>query len=209
VSIVVEHEKRRREILEKALDVFMEEGFENATFQKIAVRCGITRTTLYVYFRNKKEIFNYSIKQLLGEVEADIAGLRKNHALNYPDRIVRVLSMILDRLEENRRLLLVILDFLFYLSKNNADPELRVRRRTLRLRHIIASMVIEGIRAGEIAPVKVRAADDLLYGLIESAIFRLVILKRPSVAELKDAVELTIAQMKAPPGAPEGLYSKG
>jgi hypothetical protein len=90
----------------------------------------------------------------------------------------------------------VILDFLLYLSKNDADPELRVRRRTLRLRHIIASMVIEGIRAGEIAPVNVRATDDLLYGIIESAIFRLVILKRPSVRELKDAVELTIGQIK-------------
>ena len=199
MSIVVEHEKRRREILEKALDVFMDAGFENATFQKIADRCGITRTTLYIYFRNKKDIFNYSIKQLLGEVEADIAGLRENRALNYPDRIVRILSMILDRLEENRRLLLVILDFLLYLSKNNADPELRVRRRTLKLRHIIAGMVIQGIRAGEIAPVKVRAADDLLYGLIESAIFRLVILKRPSVGELKAAVELIIGRMG--PGA--------
>jgi AcrR family transcriptional regulator len=196
MSIVVEHEKRRREILEKALDVFMDEGFENATFQKIADRCGITRTTLYIYFRNKKDIFNYSIKQLLGGVEADIAGLWENQDLNYPDRIVRVLSMILDRLEENRRLLLVILDFLLYLSKNNADPEVRVRRRTLRLRHIIATMVIEGIRAGEIVPVNVRTAGDLLYGLIESAIFRLVILKRPSVKELKQAVELTIDHMR-------------
>jgi hypothetical protein len=57
-------------------------------------------------------------------------------------------------------------------------------------------MVIEGIRAGEIAAVNVRAADDLLYGLIESAIFRLVILKRPSASELKAAVELTIGRMK-------------
>ena len=58
MSIVVEHEKRRWEILEKALDVFMEEGFEDVTFQKIADRCGITRTTLYIYFKNKREIFN-------------------------------------------------------------------------------------------------------------------------------------------------------
>ncbi|MDR3160783.1 MAG: TetR/AcrR family transcriptional regulator [Spirochaetaceae bacterium] len=208
MSIVVEHEKRRREILEKALDVFMDEGFENATFQKIADRCGITRTTLYIYFRNKKDIFNYSIKQLLGEVEADIAGLWEDPSLTYPDRIVRVLSMILDRLEENRRLLLVILDFLRYLAKSNADPEVRVRRRTLRLRHIIATMVIEGIRAGEIVPVNVRTADDLLYGLIESAIFRLVILNRPSVGELKQAVELTIRQITSTSSREQGAGSR-
>jgi AcrR family transcriptional regulator len=56
--IVVEHEKRQREILEKALDVFIDEGYENATFQKIADRCAIMRTTLYIYFKN---IFNLGI----------------------------------------------------------------------------------------------------------------------------------------------------
>lgn len=69
MAIIIEHEKRRREILEKALDLFIDEGYEDVTFQKIADRCVITRTTLYIYFRNKKEIFNYSIKQLMDGIE--------------------------------------------------------------------------------------------------------------------------------------------
>jgi AcrR family transcriptional regulator len=47
--MVIAHEKRRREILEHALEVFIDEGFEAATFQKIADRCRITRTTRYLY----------------------------------------------------------------------------------------------------------------------------------------------------------------
>ena len=66
MAIVVEHDKRKQEILQKSLDVFIEEGYEDATFQKIADRCGITRTTLYIYFKNKHEIFLGSIKELLG-----------------------------------------------------------------------------------------------------------------------------------------------
>ena len=193
---MVEHEKRRREILEKALDVFMDEGFENVTFQKIAARCDITRTTLYIYFKNKKEIFNYSIKQLLGELERRIGGIRKNKELNCAGRLTQVLTIIIDALEENRRLLTVILNYLRYLSKSNANPDDRVRRRTLRLRHILATMVIEGIRDGELAPVNVRAADDLLYGIIESAIFRLTILERESAAELKAAAELAVRRLQ-------------
>jgi AcrR family transcriptional regulator len=198
MSIVVEHEKRRREILGKALDVFVDEGFENATMQKIADGCDITRTTLYIYFKNKKEIFNYSIKQLLNEFEGDIQGVRKNRDLNAGDKLIRVLSVILERLEENRRLLSVILNYLLYLAKNDSDPNERVRRRTLRLRHILATMVIEGIRAGEIVSMSIRAADDLLYGLIESAIFRMAVLKRSSVVELKQAVELAVRQLRVP-----------
>jgi AcrR family transcriptional regulator len=198
MSIVVEHDKRRREILEKALDVFMEEGYGDVTFQKIADRCGITRTTLYIYFKNKKEIFNYCIKQLLGEVEAALIRVRKDKSLNYTDKLIRVISVIIDQLEENRRLLSVILNYLLYLSKSDSNPDDRVRRRTLRLRHILANIVIEGIRAGELSPINVRAADDLLYGLVESAIFRLVVLKRPSVGELKPAVELAVRQLAVP-----------
>jgi AcrR family transcriptional regulator len=195
MSIVVEHEKRQREILEKALDVFIDEGYENATYQKIADRCNITRTTLYIYFKNKKEIFNFSIKQLLGKVEKDILNVKENRELNYADKIAKVLLVILDRLEESRRLLSVILDFLINLSKCGTSPDSRVRRRTVRLRHILATMVIEGIRAGEIDPINVRAADDLLYGIIEAAIFRLAVLKHASVDELRQAVILAAGQL--------------
>ncbi|MDR0449658.1 MAG: TetR/AcrR family transcriptional regulator [Treponema sp.] len=195
MSIVVEHKKRRREILEKALDVFIDEGFEDTTFQKIADRCGITRTTLYLYFKNKKEIFNYSIKQFLLDVEGDISRVREDKTLSSVDKIISILTEIVERLEASSRLLSVILNYLLHISRSNADPNYRVRRRTLRLRHILASMVIDGIKAGEIAPVNIKTADDLLYGLIEAAIFRLVVLKRESVGDLKESIGLAVRQM--------------
>jgi AcrR family transcriptional regulator len=211
MAIVVEHDKRQKQILKKALDVFVEEGFENATYQKIADHCKITRTTLYLYFRNRREIFNYSIKQLLSDVEKDIMGVKENSALSYPDKIRKTLSVILDRLEENKRLLSVTLDYLLSLSRTSGSetlakeadgfslPDTRVRRRTIRLRHILATMIIEGIKAGELKQVDVAGADNLLYGIIETAIFRLAVLKRNSAAELKKVVELAVRGLTAVP----------
>jgi AcrR family transcriptional regulator len=198
MAILVEHEKRRKQILQKAVDVFVEEGFENATYQKIADHCKITRTTLYLYFRNRREIFNYSIKQLLSEVEAELLRVRKDTELSHPDKIKGKVFFILDTLEENRKLLSVVLDYLLYLSKSAPSPDMidkRVRRRTIRLRHILATMVIDGIRAGEIKQVDVRVADDLFYGLIETAIFHLAVLKRNSVTDIKNTVKLTLKQL--------------
>jgi AcrR family transcriptional regulator len=196
MSIVVEHEKRRKEILEKALDVFVDEGFEDATFQKIAGRCGITRTTLYIYFKNKKDIFNYSIKQLLQDVETDITRAEKQKNLHSADKLTTVLTLIIDRLEEHRRLLRIILNYLLYLSKSETGPDDRVRRRTIRLRHIITGMVIAGIKAGELSPVKVKTVNDLLYGFLECAIFRLSVLNKPSVSEIKKSVALAIDKLR-------------
>jgi AcrR family transcriptional regulator len=196
MSIQVEHDKRRQEILKKALDVFVDEGFENATFQKIADRCGITRTTLYIYFRNKKEIFDYSIREMLQTVEQDLLRVRKDRSLGSIEKLTKVIVLIFERLEENVQLLSVILNYLLYLSKSDANPDYRVRRRTVRMRHILASMLIEGIRAGEIRNVNVRAMDDILYGLIETAIFRLTVLKRPDTGELKKTVEQALNQIR-------------
>jgi AcrR family transcriptional regulator len=198
MSIVVEHDKRRREILEKALDVFMDEGYEDVTFQKIADRCGITRTTLYIYFKNKKDIFNFSIKQLLLGLEQNIQEVSGDKNLNSIDKLSLMLIKVIDKLEENHRLLTVIMNYLLYLAKGSHDPDYRVRRRTIRLRHILATILIEGIRKGEIAPVNIRDADNLLYGLIETAVFRLVILRRPAVDDLKRTIVMAVHQFAAP-----------
>ena len=193
MSIVVEHDKRRHEILENALEVFMEEGFEDVTLQKIADRCGITRTTLYTYFKNKREIFNFSIKQFLETLENDITGIREKAGLSHSEKLTCVITVIIDRLEENNRLLTVFLNHLAYYSKSDSDPAYRLRRRTVRLRHILATMLIEGIKAGEFSSsIKLKEANEMFYSFVEAAVFRMVVLHRPSVGELKDSVKLAV-----------------
>jgi len=195
MAIVVKHEKRRQEILEKVLDVFIEEGFENTTFQKIADHCGITRTTLYIYFKNKKEIFNYSIKLLLTNVDGDIKIIRSDSSLNSVEKITKVLLNIFTVLEGNRRLLSVILDYLRHTS--GADPEQRIRRRTLKLRHILASLVIEGVKSSELKPLNIKTANEYLYSLIEAAIFRLVVLQKKTVGDLRKTAIFAVKQFAA------------
>jgi AcrR family transcriptional regulator len=195
MSIVVAHDKRRAEILEKALDVFVDEGFEDVTFQKISDRCGITRTTLYIYFKNKREIFNYSIKYFLQALEDDISRIKGEPGLSRSDQLIRIMTVIIDKLEENQRLLSVVLKYLSYLSKGDHDPDYQIRRRTVRLRHILNAILIEGIAAGEFVKVNVKDAKEILYCFVEAAIFRLSVLHHPKVDELKNAVVLTVQQL--------------
>ena len=196
MSIVVEHDKRRWEILEKALDVFIEEGFEDATFQKIADRCGITRTTLYIYFKNKKDIFNFSIKQFLSVMENSIKDIAKIINISYTEKLMRIMTLIFRRLEENRRLLSLVLNYLVYAFKNDSEPGYRMRRRTVRMRRLVSTILIEGKKAGEFSKsVNVKDANELLYSLLESAVFRLVVLRNTSVEELMEAMNLAVRRL--------------
>jgi AcrR family transcriptional regulator len=51
-------EKTREKILETAIKVFREDGFNNGSVLKIASRMGIRNSTIYYYFKNKSEIYN-------------------------------------------------------------------------------------------------------------------------------------------------------
>jgi len=197
MAIAVEHEKRRKKILEKALVVFMDDGFENATFQKIADKCGITRTILYLYFKNKKEIFTYSIKQLLLDAEENIKTICADKSLSSTEKITKVLLSVFKQMEHNRQLLSVVLNYLLHLSKGDADAESRVRRRTVKFRRILSSLLIEGVKSGELKKINFKNAHDYLYSFIEAAIFQLVVLKRKNLDDLKDTVVFAVKQFEA------------
>ncbi len=51
-----EVEQTRGQILDTALDIIIEEGFNNLSIRKIAARLGVTATTIYNYYANKDEL---------------------------------------------------------------------------------------------------------------------------------------------------------
>jgi AcrR family transcriptional regulator len=192
MAVIIAHEKRKSEILEKSLDIFVEEGFEDVTFQKIADRCGITRTTLYIYFKDKREIFMSSIRQLTDGVETRLQKIIRNDSLSTDEKLRRTMSEIIDSCIENRRLFTVVLTYLVQLQKAGKDPNERVRRRIVRLRHILSTLIIEGIAKGEFRQVNVKYVDELLYGIIESAIFRLAVLDQKKLEEIRGTINFAI-----------------
>ncbi len=192
MAIVVEHEKRKQEILEKSLDVFIDEGYEDATFQKIADRCGITRTTLYIYFHNKREIFLCSIKQLLSNLEASLFELTADNNGSAKDKLKSTISLVLKECLENKKLFNVLLEYLMQLKKSGVDTNTRVLRRVIRLRHILSSIIITGIQNNEFKNLNVHEINDVIYALIETFIFRMTLLNKDNLDEFNKTMDLTI-----------------
>lgn len=192
MAIVVEHDKRKHEILEKALDVFIDEGYEDVTFQKIADRCGITRTTLYIYFKNKREIFLWSIKQLTSGLEASIMEIINDKSLNAQQCFRKMLMKIVDALEENKKLFSVLLVYLMQLKKSGIDPNERVMRRVIKLRHVMSTILIRGMKKNEFKQLNVKEVNDMFYGLIEAAIFRLSILAQDNIDDVRSTLNLAV-----------------
>ncbi len=58
-------EARPKEILAAALALFAERGFAATRLDDVALRAGVTKGTLYLYFPNKEELFEAVVRQAL------------------------------------------------------------------------------------------------------------------------------------------------
>ena len=198
MAIVVEHDKRKHEILEKSLELFTREGYDDVTFQKIADACGITRTTLYIYFKNfknKKEIFTWSIKQMTGELETRLMEILGDKNLSAQECLRQLMYWVIDTCEQNRPLFNVLLIYLINLQKTGVSAEDRVNRRVIRIKHLLSMIIIEGQKRGEFKKLPVKTVNNLLYSLVESAIFEIAILNKKDVSEVKSSIDLVIQRL--------------
>jgi AcrR family transcriptional regulator len=65
-------ERRRRQVLQSAKEVFSKKGFHKASIADIIKRAGIARGTFYLYFKNKRHIFQSLLEALLQELDQRI-----------------------------------------------------------------------------------------------------------------------------------------
>ena len=187
MAAVIEHEKRKHEILQNALDVFIDSGYENVTFQKIADRCGITRTTLYIYFSNKREIFLWSIRQFTSLIEQELLAIVNKKDISAEKSLRGIFTKILDECGSNKKLFNVFLAYLMQLKRSGEDPGARVLRRVIRLRHLL-NLILKR--------VNLRDANEMLYGLVESAIFKMTVLNQNDISEVYNMINLAIDGLK-------------
>lgn len=192
MAVVVEHEKRKHEILEKSLALFIEEGYENVTFQKIADRCGITRTTLYIYFKNKQEIFVSSIKELTDTLESQLKEIITEKNVTAPECLKKFVCHILDQCEAYKKFFKILLVYLIQIQKSGADAGRRVDRRVLRLRHMLNIIIIKGKEQKQFKDVPIKQTTDILYTLLESGVFRLAVEGRKDIEDTRRIVNLMV-----------------
>ena len=67
-----EETSKRRQILEGARKVFLDLGFDGASMGEIARAAGVSKGTLYVYFKDKEQLFEAIVMQ---ECEAQAEGI--------------------------------------------------------------------------------------------------------------------------------------
>lgn len=96
---------RRQQILDAALDVFAEQGFEAATTKDIAARADVTHGLIYFYFKNKEDLFGAACEYQAEQVAERLAHVEQTDAGLTPETVLRHLIAHLVRLLDEPRTL--------------------------------------------------------------------------------------------------------
>ena len=175
MTVLVDHSRRRVEILERAFELFAEEGFAGVTYQKIANRCGVSRTSIYKYFKDKDEIFVYAIKLATKNLSTTVKKVVEREDWSTVDKIRRVMRLTVKLLEENRVFLSVVLDYLTSLKSSGGDVRRKARRHTFGFRFLLTRLVADAVAKGQLRSVDAEQTAARLYCIVEAYVLNLTV----------------------------------
>ncbi len=187
MTISVDHDRRRLDILEQAFFLFAESGYRGVTYQKIADRCGISRTSIYRYFQNKEQIFDFAIKQATGKLNTMIEKVSERKEVSAKEKIKRILHITTKLLADNRLFMIVVLDYLLSQKSTGTDVRRKVRRHTFGMKHLLEGLLREADEQGELIVPNPQIAAAHLFGMLESFVLNLTV---TSILDAKDCIYL-------------------
>lgn len=143
---------RPRELLDAALDLFVEKGFAAARAEDIAARAGVSKATLYLYFRSKEDLLEALIAERLPSRTALHARQLASDAETSADLLRQVLAAWWSALMEDHAGGIVKLVFA-EVRNFPALADVWSREVIEPVRGWVAGIVVRGIRRGEFRAV--------------------------------------------------------
>lgn len=95
-------EARPQELLDAALDLFVEKGFAATRSEEVALRAGVSKGTLYLYYPSKEELLKEVIRANVVNQIAEGADLIRQFEGSTSELLAKVLRMWWERVGETR-----------------------------------------------------------------------------------------------------------
>jgi AcrR family transcriptional regulator len=81
-------ERRKKEIVNAARDLFTNFGYKSVSMEQIATKANVAKGTLYLYFHDKEDLFYYIARELIGQMK------------NFATKVESKNLLVLDELHE-------------------------------------------------------------------------------------------------------------
>jgi AcrR family transcriptional regulator len=164
---IVDYEEKKKEIIKKAKLVFEKKGYYNTNLSHISNKCGMGRTTIYQYFKNKDEIFYHTLESTLEEIKAEVEGIKANNNLTFIEKLQEIVHLLTKENDNNNTFILLVEIWLVLKREENETLE-KLRSYSKDLKVAINDLIIEGINEKEIKQIDSESMAETIYNFIET-----------------------------------------
>jgi AcrR family transcriptional regulator len=153
-------------IARAAREVFAARGYQGATLEEIAQRAGMSKATIYIYYKNKDDLFLHVVEELYNAVTAST--VQEADTPKPPrDKLYGIVRSKMEFFEHERDLFRIYLSEKQGLEVAPKDPhKLALRNMYLQGVQTLGKVLQEGIDAGIIRPLDSRRLAFLLQDMM-------------------------------------------
>ncbi len=109
-------EKTKIKILNAAVELIIEKGFDNASLREMAKNAGVSNPTIYNYFPSKEKLLYAYIEQKHKEAIAIIQDIKDFHTYTLREQLQTLIESELELYLEDREFIIQISDMVFHSS---------------------------------------------------------------------------------------------
>lgn len=159
--------RKRKEIFDASVHLFLEKGFNETSMLEIARAAGVGKSTLYDYFKSKDEIMvSYFENEI--QIITDNAQKIIKQNLGVTEKLRKIMQMHLEYLVDNKN---------FYLKLTVASQTLslgsqqKIQAKRYAYQDMLRALVEEGMGTGEFRTVNSLFAARSIFTLLSIAVF--------------------------------------
>ncbi len=165
---IMERTERRAQVLRHAKRIFARKGYHRTNVADIISRAGIARGTFYLYFQNKKDLFEELMQQVVSELQTRILRIKigpeeRNPVEQLRDNLRRVVTFVL----RERELTDILLH---HASGFDRELDAKIREFYDRIAQMIQRSLDLGIEMNLVRKCDTRAVSYCILGGIKEVV---------------------------------------
>ena len=162
-------EERKNQILEAALVVFAEKGFEKARMDDIVAESGLSKGTLYWYFKNKEDIIINLINQIIFRDEFKLLEAVAHSDAPAQEALTKFMETILADLKKIEPFYPIFYEIYAMATRSKVFKKF-FEEYMLRYLELLTPIIAKGIEEGSYKDVDPETVAVALGGLIEGTL---------------------------------------
>jgi AcrR family transcriptional regulator len=161
-------DERKSQILNAAEDVFTQKGFEEARMDDIAEETGLSKGTLYLYFKSKDDLIIAILDRMFQREFRQLENLDQD-ATSATEAIWKITDLLTKEIVGLLRLVPIVYQFLA-LAFRNKYVQKALKKYINRYLDILIPIIQRGIDSGEFRQVNAREVAVAMGAMMEGTL---------------------------------------